>query len=165
LATAKRCDAVIRLASPTYDDAAASGLEEAAADYARLDLAFDRARSLLRLGRAQRRFKKWAAAREALEQAAASFDELGSRGWADEARSELSRVGARRPARAGELTPTERRVAELAAEGLANKEIARTLVVTVNTVEFHLRNAYAKLGVRSRAQLAGRLAGGATPPP
>ena len=42
-------------------------------------------------------------------------------------------------------------------DGLANKEIARTLVVTVNTVEFHLRNTYAKLGIRSRGQLAARL--------
>ena len=58
---------------------------------------------------------------------------------------------------AGGLTATERRVADLAVEGLANKEIARTLVVTVNTVEFHLRNAYAKLGIRSRVQLADRL--------
>jgi DNA-binding CsgD family transcriptional regulator len=57
----------------------------------------------------------------------------------------------------GGLTATERRVAELAVEGLANKEIARTLVVTVNTVEFHLRNTYAKLGIRSRVQLASRL--------
>jgi DNA-binding CsgD family transcriptional regulator len=66
-------------------------------------------------------------------------------------------VGARRASPAGELTPAERRVAELAADGLANKEIAQALVVTVNTVEFHLRNVYAKLGVRSRAQLAARL--------
>ena len=54
----------------------------------------------------------------------------------------------------------ERRVAELAAEGLSNKEIARTLVVTVNTVEFHLRNTYAKLGVRSRVQLVDHVAPG-----
>ncbi len=61
--------------------------------------------------------------------------------------------GARRPGRAGELTPTERRVAELAANGRSNKEIARALFVTVNTVEGHLSHAYAKLGIRSRAQL------------
>ena len=85
--------------------------------------------------------------------------ELGSSGWADEARAELARVGARRPQPSGELTPAERRVAELAGDGLANKEIARTLFVTVKTVEGHLSHVYAKLGVRSRAQLARRLSG------
>ena len=77
------------------------------------------ARSLLALGRAQRRWKKWGAARSSLEEAAAAFDELGSPGWAEEARSELERVsvpGGR--ARPGELTPAEQRVAELAADGL-----------------------------------------------
>jgi DNA-binding NarL/FixJ family response regulator len=54
---------------------------------------------------------------------------------------------------------TERRVAELAVQGLANKEIARALVVTISTVEFHLRNTYAKLGIRSRVQLAAALRG------
>ena len=87
----------------------------------------------------------------------AAFDAIGSPGWADDARAELERVGARRSVTTGGLTATERRVAELAVEGLANKEIARTLVVTVNTVEFHLRNTYAKLGIRSRVQLASRL--------
>jgi DNA-binding CsgD family transcriptional regulator len=48
---------------------------------------------------------------------------------------------------------------ELAIEGLSNKEIARTLVVAVPTVEAHLSHAYAKLGVRSRGQLAARLSG------
>ena len=87
----------------------------------------------------------------------AAFEAIGSPGWAEDARAELERVGARRSSGSGGLTATERRVAELAVEGLANKEIARTLVVTVNTVEFHLRNTYAKLGIRSRGQLAARL--------
>jgi DNA-binding CsgD family transcriptional regulator len=155
-ATAKRCGALVRLASPTYDEAAAAALEEAADDYGLLGLRFDRARSLLSVGRVQRRFRKWGAARRVLEQAAAGFDEIGSVGWAQETRSELGRVGARRPQRAGDLTPAERRVVELAAAGLANKEIARTLFVGVHTVEVHLSHAYAKLGVRSRAQLAAR---------
>jgi DNA-binding NarL/FixJ family response regulator len=158
--SARRCEAVVRLAE-RYDEDAAAALERAAGEYARLGLRFDEARSLLALGRAQRRSRKWGAARATLQRAAASFDELASPGWADAARSELARVGARRPSRAGELTPAERRVAELAADGLANKEIAQTLVVTVSTVEYHLRNVYEKLGVRSRAQLASRLAGGA----
>jgi DNA-binding NarL/FixJ family response regulator len=104
-------------------------------------------------------------ARDTLDRAAACFDALGSPGWVEAARSELARVGARRPSKSGELTATERRVAELAAAGLANKEIAQALVVTVNTVEFHLSNTYAKLGIRSRAQLAERLAEGAQPLP
>jgi len=72
-------------------------------------------------------------------------------------------VGARRPSPSGELTPTERQVAELAAEGRSNKEIARVLHVTVSTVEAHLSRAYAKLGVRSRSQLASRLTAASRP--
>ncbi|MGH3031076.1 MAG: LuxR C-terminal-related transcriptional regulator [Gaiellaceae bacterium] len=157
LASGKRCDALLRLAS-SYDEEAAAALAQAADDHAELGLRVECGRALLGLGRAQRRHRKWAAARRSLEQAAAAFEEIGSAGWAEEARSELARVGARRPRPTGELTPSERRVAELAAEGLSNKEIARTLFVTVNTVEAHLSHAYAKLGVRSRVQLASRLA-------
>jgi DNA-binding CsgD family transcriptional regulator len=158
LVTARRCAALVRLAGEADDQGAAAELERAADELGRLGLRFDRARALLALGRALRRAKKWGAARDALERAGAAFDEMGSAGWAETARLEVARIGARRPRAAGELTPTERRVAELAAEGLSNKEIAQALVVTVNTVEFHLRNAYAKLGIRSRAQLAARLA-------
>jgi DNA-binding CsgD family transcriptional regulator len=66
-------------------------------------------------------------------------------------------VGARRRTPSGELTPAERRVVELASDGSSNKEIALALFISVRTVEAHLRNAYTKLGVRSRAQLARRL--------
>jgi DNA-binding CsgD family transcriptional regulator len=159
LVAAKRCGALIRLAAPAYDEQAAAELGEAAAGYAELGRRFEQARVLLSLGRVQRRLRKWKAARGSLEDAAAVFDEVGSAGWADAARSELARVGARRPRAQGELTEAERRVVELAIEGLSNKEIARTLVVAVPTVEAHLSRAYAKLGVRSRAQLAARLSG------
>jgi DNA-binding CsgD family transcriptional regulator len=113
--------------------------------------------SLLILGRIERRLKKRGAARRSLELAAEAFDEIGSTGWAELARSELGRVGARRPGGPDELTPAERRVVHLAAAGHSNKEIAQTLFVTINTVEGHLSHAYAKLGVRSRAQLTHRL--------
>jgi DNA-binding CsgD family transcriptional regulator len=157
LATAKRCAAIIGLAG-NYEPGHALALGEAAADYERLGLAFDRARTLLSLGRAQRRVKQWGAAREALEGAVAGFEELGSGGWTQQARADLSRVGGRRPRATGELTPTEREVVELAAEGMANKEIAAALKLAVHTVEVHLSRAYPKLGVRGRAQLANRLA-------
>lgn len=157
LATARRCGALVLLASKSHYEEAAAGLAEAAASYGQLGLRFDRARSLMILGRAQRRLRKQGAARGSLEQGAAAFDEIGSEGWAEEARGELARVSARRPGPAGELTPAERRAAELAAEGLSNKEIAQALFVGVHTVEVHLSHAYAKLGVRSRTQLARRL--------
>ncbi len=157
IATANRCDALIATTSLAYDEEAAVKMAEAAAAYAELGLRFDQARSLLSLGRAQRRFRKWGSARRSLEAAATAFGELGSPGWVEEARSDLARVGARRPPPAGELTKAERRVAELAASGLANKQIARDLFVSVKTVEVHLSHAYAKLGVHSRTQLARRL--------
>jgi DNA-binding CsgD family transcriptional regulator len=157
LVTTRRCRAAIRLAR-SWDEDDAHDLEEVARDYAGLGLAFDAARSLLLLGRAQRRHRKWGASRDALARAVAAVDELGSYGWAEASHSELERVGARKTPDAGALTQAERRVAELAADGLSNKEIAQRLVVTVSTVEFHLSRTYAKLGIRSRAQLAARLA-------
>ena len=155
-ASVGRCRGLVGLAE-SYDERSADALAEAGRAYGRLGLHHEAARSMLSLGRAERRYKKWGRAREALERAAASFDELGSAAWAEAARSELARVGARRPAQVGELTATERQVAELAAEGMSNKAIATRLVVTVSTVEFHLSRTYAKLGIRSRAQIAGRL--------
>ena len=153
-ATAKRCGAIVMLGRDSHDVTAPALLGEASDDFDRLGLRFDAARCLLGLGRARRRSKQWRAAREALEAAAASFTALHATGWAERARAELDRVGARRPrGDDGELTPSERRVVELAADGLANKQIANTLYITVNTVEVHLSRAYAKLGVRSRSQL------------
>ena len=155
-AAAKRCTALLALAREGYDETIAATMREAADDLHTLESRFDGVRCLLALGRAQRRSKQWRAARETLEQAVAAFDELGADGWARRAQSELDRVGGRRRDD-GELTPSERRVVELAAEGLSNKKIAAALYVTVNTVEVHLSRAYAKLGVSSRTQLAQRL--------
>jgi DNA-binding CsgD family transcriptional regulator len=164
LASAERSRALLRPGS----DQAARRLRAAAGDFERLGLRFDAARTLLALGRVQRRAKQWRVARDALADAATSFDRMGSPGWAEVARLEHERVPGRRPVTSGELTATERRVVELAAGGLTNKQIATTLFVTVHTVEVHLAHAYAKLGVRSRGQLAARLAAetqAATPNP
>jgi DNA-binding CsgD family transcriptional regulator len=148
--SARRCDALAGLA-----DGAA--LAEAADGYERLGLRFDRSRTLLALGRAERRRRRWGAARTALGEAATGFDELGSPGWAELARAELGRTGTTRPRRAGTLTATQRRIAELVAAGRSNAEIAQALGITVHTVEGQLTDAYARLGVRSRVQLARRL--------
>ena len=153
LATADRSAAVAALAGG-YDDAAAAQLEQVAAAYQALGLGFDAARALLVLGRAQRRAKKRAAARDCLEQAQSLFGQLGCPGWAAAAAAELDRIGGRGAAPAGGLTPGERRVAELAAAGLSNKQVAARLYLSDRTVEAHLSRAYAKLGVGSRAQLA-----------
>jgi DNA-binding NarL/FixJ family response regulator len=96
------------------------------------------------------------AAREALELALANFEELGARLWAEKARAELARISGRRAA-SDELTETERRVTELAAQGRTNKEIAAELFMGVSTVEAHLSHVYRKLGIRSRTDLATRL--------
>ncbi|HZQ98128.1 MAG TPA: AAA family ATPase [Chloroflexota bacterium] len=153
LATAGRCGGLVGMASADPDGAGVA-LERAAAAYDELGLRFDRARTLLALGRAERRLGRRGAARRPLDDAAASFDEIGSPGWADQARAELARLGGRRPRPSDRVTAAEERVVRLAADGLTNKEIARSLHLGVHTVEVHLSRAYQKLGVRSRAQLA-----------
>ncbi|HEV2360640.1 MAG TPA: LuxR C-terminal-related transcriptional regulator, partial [Acidimicrobiales bacterium] len=156
--TARRGDALVRLTmADSYLEDAAEALTAVADSYGSLGLDFDRARSLLSLGLVQRRFKKWAAARASLEAAAALFESGGSTGWAGRAREELERVSGRKSSPSDQLTPTEGRVVGLAANGMSNKEIARELFVSVNTIEGHLSRAYAKLGVRSRGQLANAL--------
>jgi DNA-binding NarL/FixJ family response regulator len=90
-----------------------------------------------------------------LSEALELFDTLGAAVWAERAAAELARISGRRAA--GALTETERRVAELVADGLSNKEVAARLFVSVRAVEANLSKVYAKLGVRSRTQLAGRL--------
>lgn len=154
--TAARCAALLRLAGQ-YDHRAADELAGAAAGYEQLGLRFERARVLLVLGHEQRRSNKRTAARDSLGRAQQAFDLLGCSGWAARAAEELGRVSGRRAAE-DRLTDSELRVVGLAARGLSNKEIASRLQVTVYTVEAHLSHAYAKLGVRSRVQLAARLA-------
>jgi DNA-binding CsgD family transcriptional regulator len=135
---------------------AAEAFVYALAEHERLELPIERARTLLAQGVALRRARQKRSARAALEEAVGIFERLGARLWAERARSELARVGGRPPSR-GELTPTEQRVAELAAAGKANKEIAAELYVTVRTVETHLTRIYEKLGIRARGELARRL--------
>ena len=119
---------------------------------------FDRARTLLALGGALRRAKRKRDARATLDEAVQVFEELGATLWVQKARAEVGRIGGR-AASHGELTPTERRVAELVAQGRTNKEVAGALFVSARTVEGHLSHVYRKLGLRSRAELARRFPG------
>ena len=99
-------------------------------------------------------------ARATLRGAVRIAEEVGARVVAERARAELLRAGGRMPSRQssdGDLTPSERRVAELAAAGHTNREIANELFVTIKAVEWHLGNAYRKLDVRGRSELANRL--------
>jgi DNA-binding CsgD family transcriptional regulator len=154
-ASAGRCEGLI-LAADGDLAAAVPALERAVTVHERLPQPFDLARTLLALGAIQRRTRKRGAARETLDRALALFDELGAALWAEKARSELARIGGRTPA-GDELTPTERRIAELVARGKTNKEVAAQLFLAPRTVEGHLTRIYEKLGVRSRAELAHRL--------
>jgi DNA-binding NarL/FixJ family response regulator len=123
----------------------------------RLDLKFERARTRLVSGIVRRRALQMRDARTALSEALAVFDELGARLWSEKARRELARIGGRTAAGTA-LTASEERVAALVAEGLTNKQVAGRLFVTDRTVEGHLSHIYAKLGLRSRAELAARFA-------
>jgi len=107
-----------------------------------------------------RRAKQKRAARQALSSALAIFERLPAPLWAAKTRSEIARIGGRQPS-LGELTTTERRVAELVASGQTNKEVGAALFLSVGTVESALTRIYQKLGVRSRAELAHLAATGA----
>ncbi len=116
----------------------------------------ERGRTLLALGTVRRRQRQNRAAREALDEAIATFEAIDAAPWAARARNELGRVSGRRPSD-GELTPAEHRVALLAAAGRQNTEIASELFIAIGTVEAHLTRIYRKLGVRSRTELAQRI--------
>ncbi len=155
LATAARSRGLLCEADGNLDGAR-EALDRALAEHARMRCPFEHGRTLLALGSVRRRAREKRAAREALEEASRAFDSLGASLWATRAGDELARISGRRPA-SSELTTTEARLAALAAEGLANKEIAAALHMSVHTVEAHLTRIYRKLGIRSRAALAGRL--------
>ena len=156
LAVAGRCRGLLAAAEGDLD-AALVALEEAAVRHESVPVPFDRARTLLVLGVVRRRARRRKAAREALEQACDELERLGATRWLERGRAELTRLGGRAPSD-GELTPSERKVAALVAQGRTNREVAAELVLSEKTVESHLSHVYRKLGLRSRAELAHRYA-------
>jgi len=139
-------------------------LRESVAALDRSPALLERARSMAELGAALRRDGQRSAARDPLARALDLAARCGARPLAARARDELRAAGARprRPWRTGvdALTPSELRVARLAAEGRSNREIAGELYVTLKAVEGHLARVYAKLGIGGRGQLADALAAG-----
>lgn len=132
-------------------------LTRAVATLADADGALEYAKALVDLGAALRRAGQPNNARERLAAGMSQAHACGATALMDRAHDELLVAGARprRPALTGvdSLTPSERRVAEMAARGMTNKQIAQALFVTLRTVEMHLSNAYGKLEIRSRRQL------------
>jgi len=151
LAVSARCRALLEATNGDLD-AAEAALERALDEHVHCPMPFERARTLLAQGQVLRRSKQRRRAREALEEAIAVFEQLGAAPWAERAREELERVRGRTAP--DDLSPTELRIAELAASGLTNTTIAAEVFVTQKTVEANLARAYRKLGIRSRAQLA-----------
>jgi DNA-binding CsgD family transcriptional regulator len=152
LAQVPRCRGLAAAAAAGRVDEAAALLEQAVAQHDQGGDLFGRARALLALGVVRRRQRQRRAAREAIAAALAGFEKLGAATWIEKARAELGRIGGR--TRTQGLTPAERRVAALVAEGRTNREVAAALFLGERTVETHLSHVYAKLGVRSRAELA-----------
>jgi DNA-binding CsgD family transcriptional regulator len=119
---------------------------------------FERARTELAYGELLRRGRRRVDARAHLEAALDTFENLGAVPWAERARLELRASGQavrrRDPSTLWQLTPQELQVARFVARGLSTREVAAQLFLSPRTVEFHLRNVFAKLGISSRSQLA-----------
>ena len=132
--------------------------EAALALHARTLDTFEQARTRLAYGSRLRRSRRRVDARGQLRLAVTTFDQLGAARWADQAATELKATGEtarrREPSTADQLTPQERQIAVLLAEGRSTREAAAAMFLSPKTVEYHLRNVYAKLAIHSRAELA-----------
>jgi DNA-binding CsgD family transcriptional regulator/tetratricopeptide (TPR) repeat protein len=138
-------------------------LRDAVATLEGSEMRLEHAHALVDLGAALRRVGKRTDAREHLAAGLDLGDRCGATALVEMAEAELSAAGARPRRRTltgvGSLTPSELRVAEMAAEGMTNKEIAQALFVTLRTAETHLSHTYGKLEISSREQLSSALAG------
>ncbi|MGW1467739.1 LuxR C-terminal-related transcriptional regulator [Streptomyces sp. NPDC002308] len=155
LAQLARCRALLAPA-----DEAEARYAEALAHHDRAGGDFERARTQLLYGQWLRRRRRTREARGPLRDALVGFERCSARAWVDRATGELRAAGEAVDAPAAEtgpadaLTPQQQRVAHCVAEGATNREIARRLSVSPRTVDHHLRNIFAALGVRSRTELA-----------
>lgn len=156
LATGARCRAMLRAAHGDVVGALAA-LDDALAAHRDLQMPLELGRTLLTQGIVLRRAGRRRLARDTIEQAIEVFDGLGCTPWADRARAEEARLGLR-PTVDQALTPSEERVARMAASGMPNRAIAMRLSISPKTVEANLARAYSKLGIHSRAELGAVMA-------
>lgn len=155
LALGARCRAMV-LAARGEIDAALAAAQRAMTEHERLAMPFERARTQLLLGELQCRKRQKDPATATLGEALVTFEALGTTLWADRARAGLARAESRSN-RADALTASEQRIAELAASGMTNRDVAAMLFISPKTVEANLARAYRKLGIRSRAELGRRM--------
>jgi DNA-binding CsgD family transcriptional regulator len=144
------------LAARSDLDAAERAAQEAIAHHQRLPMPFEKARTQLLLGQLQRRRRRRQAAEATLREALETFMRLGAPLWVNRVNAELARLGNPVGDGAG-LTAAEQRIAQHAAAGLSNKEIAAELFIAPKTVEMNLSSVYRKLRIRSRAGLSAAL--------
>jgi DNA-binding CsgD family transcriptional regulator len=111
----------------------------------------------------ERRRRQKRSAAETLQRALTLFEDAGAEAWAARSRAELTRIGLRPRAPSG-LTETERRVAELAARGMSNREVAAAAFLSPKSVDNVLGRVYRKLGIASRAELGAIMAASAGAP-
>lgn len=155
LAVGGRCRAML-LAARGDVDAASLAAQQALAEHDRLPMPFERARTQLLLGQVLRRHRQREASEATLREALDVFEDLETPLWADRARAELARANVS-PSRSADLTPSERRVAELVASGMTNRHVAAEMFISPKTVEANLTRIYGKLDIHSRAELGHRM--------
>lgn len=156
LGIAERCEALLAAAAGDLP-AALARVDAALALDARSSVPFERHRTMMVKGLIHRRAKQKADARRALVAASDGFAAMGANGWKARCDEELKRIGTR-VASATTLTASEQRIAELAASGLTNKQVAERTFLSPKTVEANLARVYRKLGITSRAELGAQMA-------
>jgi DNA-binding CsgD family transcriptional regulator len=156
LAIGGRCRAMWLAAGGDLDAASRVALQ-AVIEHDRLPMPFERARTELLVGQLERRQRRNRSAEAHLRSALDTFERLGTPLWAERARLELGRANVG-PHRDTTLTPSEQRVAELAASGMTNRAIASALFISPKTVEANLSRIYRKLNINSRVALGNNMA-------